>query len=1010
VTEDHDIRGRMARTSSGLGRCAASLMLILGACASTWASEDLTILVMPFERQETPGKLPFTRASSPFDRIHIDNPDEAWQRLGIGHHHWLCQQLNGFALENLSGPLHVRFVAWDEALGSLVAFANTSDVLQVPTTWTAHLIHKRVLAPWPDLDRNDYPVELLNSCRVYGKGGLYAVPWHLDIRVLYCRRALVDTPDALSSFEKFAQRLDARYEEMKAAGAKKWQAPLGIGLARDWDILHSTFGYCCQGRLLERRWWRWYPAFHEERSRKGVRQLWGLSQQGLVLFVEPDDPNEPVVAPALAKALLEGQCDAVIGGPQMRRRFLDDHGILAAPLPGFGSDPPVAFLGGSHLAVSKQARKRGNETEARKLVEFLTTRRSQVELAEETGALPARRDALETYVAANPRWNAFSEALGWARTYPSIPEWAEHVERPLVLDHFYAVLQSMQRKEDWPVIRGQLEAAAGTVMPPFPWLAATVVGVGLASIGGGSLVWRERRRRKRTERQVLGRIDASIGYSIQLRNLMTDLLRNALVELEGIKGKQEVQVTLSEKARLETFKQLIGVYSRLGEADAELKSLLDGVSGIASRLDGLTHMLGALSDIQDTLDLLPGEDQVRQAADEAAEQLGANILAALPTATQFGWDDLDVRLVVNSVIPPIVTIRVTGPQIDHSKELQGSSAAWLAEMVRDRDIPIYFHVWATETVPTSDKAAQRAGPRRARIKLREIIIDAVGGSLPGLRDDDFFVKHQPDNTYRYQTYPSRIESRVEEARELLDQADSAVGGNPLELYIEAAKADPGSPLAWQTLRDAVNAQPDPVAAQDMVRNRIEDRTVLLLRGYFLRHLKAANLCYARDPNSDVCGRLASDVAGDFAKSAESLYHGLELLERHRSPQAQPAAWGVGLANCFCPWLDQAVTEVDLSDTLCLAVIANSKAWQSTPMSQDATDCLQAMQNTGWFSKALVRLRKDPDFKELGDDHLKDLIRSRIGMAMESGSFPPLDAEQGQSKLAAWICKFFTSAA
>lgn len=451
----------------------AGLMFIvfLFSCGQpAFTAEGLTILLMPGGYEGAIQFQPFTKSdcNSLFPHLIFENPEHDWDQLKVGHLHWLCGELEKFA-RNLNAPLHVRFVGWDEAMTYIDSLREDYDVAQIPSTWTAHFIDKGVLAKCRDVNESEYPPGLLQSCSIGGKKKIYAVPWQSDTRVLYYRKAMTDDPNKLLNFASFKECLRHRSKQKRTLPKDRWEAPFGVSIDRNWDILHNITAYFFSGRILEKRYWRWHPVFHQGEPCKGLKDFWSLVRENLVCFVKAG-VNENGTIHGLAEGLLEGQYDAVVGGPHLRAIFESDPNIRAAPLPQIIQGRSYAFLGGCHLGISSAVHKRGNERDAQALVKFLTSYEAQVALYRNTGALPARRDAIKHFVAENPRWKAFGETLEHAKPYPSIQRWAKDVERDAVLTCFYSILLSIQKGEEWSIVESQLKAAARELQPPFPWL------------------------------------------------------------------------------------------------------------------------------------------------------------------------------------------------------------------------------------------------------------------------------------------------------------------------------------------------------------------------------------------------------------------------------------------------------------------------------------------------------------------------------------------------------------
>ena len=228
-----------------------TLLLSVSSCRRRVAeSEEFTVLLMPMERAETALYKPFSKAdsSSLFRHLKFDNKDADWSELKIGYHRWLCSQLENFAQrKKIVRPIHVRFAPWDEALNLIEALKDDYDVVQVPSTWTAHLIAEGVLTKCKDVNETAFLPELLKSCRVQGKEEIYALPWQVDTRVLYYSNELTDDPNRLSTFFDFSRCLEGRRQQQENAPTGVCEAPFGVGVDREWDILHNTFAYFFSG-------------------------------------------------------------------------------------------------------------------------------------------------------------------------------------------------------------------------------------------------------------------------------------------------------------------------------------------------------------------------------------------------------------------------------------------------------------------------------------------------------------------------------------------------------------------------------------------------------------------------------------------------------------------------------------------------------------------------------------------------------------------------------------------
>ena len=221
------------------------LVLLLFSCgAPAFAAEGLTILLMPGGYEGAIQFKPFTISDSKnlFPHLRFENPELDWDRLKIGHLYWLCGEFEKFA-RSVNAPLHVRFVGWNEALTQIDALKDDYDVVQIPSTWTAHFIAEGVLAKRHEVNEADYLPGLLQTCTIEGKKEIYAVPWQSDTRILYYHKELTDDPNKLLTFADFRECLRYRYKQKRISPKGKWEAPFGVSADRNWDILHNIVAY-----------------------------------------------------------------------------------------------------------------------------------------------------------------------------------------------------------------------------------------------------------------------------------------------------------------------------------------------------------------------------------------------------------------------------------------------------------------------------------------------------------------------------------------------------------------------------------------------------------------------------------------------------------------------------------------------------------------------------------------------------------------------------------------------
>lgn len=280
---------------------------------------------------------------------------------------------------------HQLYVQW------LNAHVGRPDVLQLDVVWTAEFAAAGWILP---LDRfkpstNDLFPATLEANR--WRGRLFAVPWFMDVGMLYWRTDLIPrAPTTLDELARFARAgmsdrvphgivwQGARYEGLVTvyleilgafggeiltpAGRVAVASPEGV---RALDFLRGQIGGIAPPEVL---------TWHEEEARFAF-------QNGTAVFLR----NWPYAYPLLNER----------GESQVAARF------AVAPMPAARGGRPSAALGGAQLAINAHSR---HPDLAWRLIAFLTAPEQMLERAEVAGQYPPRRSLWE-----DPR---LAEALG----------------------------------------------------------------------------------------------------------------------------------------------------------------------------------------------------------------------------------------------------------------------------------------------------------------------------------------------------------------------------------------------------------------------------------------------------------------------------------------------------------------------------------------------------------------------------------------------------------------------
>jgi multiple sugar transport system substrate-binding protein len=269
---------------------------------------------------------------------------------------------------------HQLYVQW------LNARSPVPDVLQLDVVWTAEF----AAAGWIlALDRfapdaTDFVPAALHASR--WRGTLYALPWFVDVGLLYFRTDLVrDAPMSLTRLEEAARQslttgetpfglvwTGARYEGLITVFVE-YLAAFGGGILSDEgrvivdepDAIEALSRMCREitDGMVPKAALNW----REEEARLAF-------QNGQAVFMR----NWPY-----AWSLLQEPAQSRVAGR-----------VAAAPFPGVEGHEPVAALGGAQLAVNAHS---AQPQLAFALAQFLTAPEQMLERAQLAAQLPARR-------------------------------------------------------------------------------------------------------------------------------------------------------------------------------------------------------------------------------------------------------------------------------------------------------------------------------------------------------------------------------------------------------------------------------------------------------------------------------------------------------------------------------------------------------------------------------------------------------------------------------------------
>lgn len=336
---------------------AKLLLIIAAACAAACSQPSSSALTISgsavgLEAELLRAQLERFNRSHPGQRVSIRvTPDAADQR-------------------------HQLYVQW------LNARAPEPDILQLDVVWTAEFAAAGWIAP---LDRFEPDTRGFFPAPIEAQrwnGGLFALPWFMDVGLLYWRTDLMASPPrSLDELTRIAQ-------EARASGAVPyglvWQGARYEGLVTVFMEYLGAFG----GRILD--------------DRGGVVVDSAVAVQALSFMCDAVSRTRIVPEAALGWqeeqsrfAFQNGQAAFMRNWPYARP-LLEDRGssgvagrVAIAAMPGTARGRSTAALGGSVLAINAFSRR---QAAAWDVLQFLLAPEQMLERARVVGQYPPRRD------------------------------------------------------------------------------------------------------------------------------------------------------------------------------------------------------------------------------------------------------------------------------------------------------------------------------------------------------------------------------------------------------------------------------------------------------------------------------------------------------------------------------------------------------------------------------------------------------------------------------------------
>jgi len=379
---------------------AAAVVLLLGALACRAAAVELTMWVMP------------VTTNAQHDVPALIAP-------------WLAQ--------HPGVTVRVTVLDWESGWNKITAAAASRrgpDVLELGTTWMPAIaamggLERLSAAQLAEVGNGaPYYAQLWKTTQVFGRPGVYGLPWYADVRAAYYRtdvfrQAGVDPKQAFADWDSFRAALQ-KINGTTVAG--KRVAALAYAGKNDWNVVHNLAPWIWNagGDVLSAD--AKHSALGTPQALRAIDFYSSLAVDGLVPANALEKDSD-----ILEGAWVGGDYGVIFSGPWLMRRIFEaPAGVVranfdVAPYPA-GPHGHATFFGGSNLAIFKGSR---HKAEAWDLVKYLGGKASQIQLSLLSSMMPARVDAANdpAWTTRHPVYAKLTAIAADGRAYPPIPAW-----------------------------------------------------------------------------------------------------------------------------------------------------------------------------------------------------------------------------------------------------------------------------------------------------------------------------------------------------------------------------------------------------------------------------------------------------------------------------------------------------------------------------------------------------------------------------------------------------------
>jgi multiple sugar transport system substrate-binding protein len=342
--------------------------------------------------------------------------------------------------------VEISELSWNDGKTKLILAFNSKtapDVLELGSDWIAQFSSAKVLEPLSEIEFNttkyfDYS---LQPAKFNGK--LYAIPWILGTRVLFCNLDLM----ARSGITHTPNTLEELLEYSKKINDDGW----GFGFGANGPDPHRlykkilpliwTFG----GEIVDSNG---YISINKSEVAKAFEYYYNLSRAGIIETQKQID-----------LLFVQGKVAFCFSGEwllNMINNATPNLHFTTVVLPGRKETPGISFAGGEYLAISKTSK---NKELAKKLIQFLLSKQNLLKLCKEipSAGFPADTSLMfHPTIVSTPEKETFALQLKYSKMTPVHPRWIEIesiIENALVEVLFqkkgvYEALKNAQKEID----------------------------------------------------------------------------------------------------------------------------------------------------------------------------------------------------------------------------------------------------------------------------------------------------------------------------------------------------------------------------------------------------------------------------------------------------------------------------------------------------------------------------------------------------------------------------------